>query len=59
MWLKNSMAIPYVVRNIKPTGKTKKLASSSPDRTGCTYVMISLAMWLFMVPDPQEVGIEI
>ena len=26
---------------------------------GGTYVLISLAMWLFMVPDPQEVGIEI
>lgn len=25
---------------------------------GCTYIFISLAMWLFLVPEPQEVGIE-
>ena len=25
---------------------------------GCTYVFISVAMWLFLVPEPKEVGIE-
>lgn len=24
----------------------------------CTYVFISIAMWLFLVPEPEEVGIE-
>ena len=25
---------------------------------GFTYVFIALAMWLFLVPDPKEIGIE-
>lgn len=24
----------------------------------CSYIFISLAMWLFLVPEPKEVGIE-